>query len=419
MAINYTSLLGLAKPVTGTEAGFWGDVVNDQITTLVEAAVAGAVTLDVTSGNVTLTTTVGAANQARAALLLVTGTPGASRNIVAPSSSKVYVVVNGSNEAVVVKGSATTGVTIAAGEQALVAWNGLDFVAIGVTLSGAQTLTNKTINGANNTLTVRLANDVTGDLPFSNLTQGSALSVLGVTGNATADVASIAAGTDNQVLRRSGTSLAFGAVALNQSDAVTGTLPVANGGTGAATLTANNVLLGNGTSALQVVAPGTSGNVLTSNGTTWTSAVIPSQITRATEQSTSSGTEKDFTGIPAGVKRIAVIFNGVSLDSSDQLLVQIGDAVQFETTGYISNSVSNTSTAGFVVRLNSSARAAYGIMTIVNITGNVWVSSHAVGNTAEGVSGGGVVTLSGTLTRLKLTRTAGNFDAGQVNIFYE
>jgi len=50
--------------------------------------------------------------------------------------------------------------------------------------------------------------------------------------------------------------------------------PVANGGTGAATLTANNVLLGNGTSAVQVVAPGTSGNVLTSNGTTWASSAL-------------------------------------------------------------------------------------------------------------------------------------------------
>jgi hypothetical protein len=53
---------------------------------------------------------------------------------------------------------------------------------------------------------------------------------------------------------------------------VTGTLPVANGGTGAATLTANNVLLGNGTSAPQVVAPGSNGNILTSNGTTWVSS---------------------------------------------------------------------------------------------------------------------------------------------------
>jgi hypothetical protein len=62
------------------------------------------------------------------------------------------------------------------------------------------------------------------------------------------------------------------ATGLPLSTGVTGTLPVANGGTGATSLTANNVLLGNGTSALQVVAPGTTGNVLTSDGTTWTSA---------------------------------------------------------------------------------------------------------------------------------------------------
>jgi microcystin-dependent protein len=59
---------------------------------------------------------------------------------------------------------------------------------------------------------------------------------------------------------------------------VTGTLPVANGGTGSTTLTTNNVLLGNGTSAFQVVAPGTTGNLLTSNGTTWTSAAAPAGV---------------------------------------------------------------------------------------------------------------------------------------------
>lgn len=61
---------------------------------------------------------------------------------------------------------------------------------------------------------------------------------------------------------------------------VTGTLPVANGGTGATSLTANNVILGNGTSAVQEVAPGTTGNVLTSDGTTWTSSPLPaSEVT--------------------------------------------------------------------------------------------------------------------------------------------
>jgi hypothetical protein len=55
-----------------------------------------------------------------------------------------------------------------------------------------------------------------------------------------------------------------------------GVTSVASGGTGAATLTANNVILGNGTSAVQFVAPGSNGNVLTSNGTTWSSAAAPS-----------------------------------------------------------------------------------------------------------------------------------------------
>jgi hypothetical protein len=75
---------------------------------------------------------------------------------------------------------------------------------------------------------------------------------------------------------------------------VTGTLPVANGGTGATTLTANNVLLGNGTSALQVVAPGTSGNVLTSNGTTWTSAASPSGTVATTAEAIAGTNNTNF-----------------------------------------------------------------------------------------------------------------------------
>ncbi len=79
---------------------------------------------------------------------------------------------------------------------------------------------------------VNLANGVTGDLPFANLTQGAALTVLANATNGTADFAALAAASDHQVLRRSGTALAFGAVNLAQSAAITGTLPVANGGTG-------------------------------------------------------------------------------------------------------------------------------------------------------------------------------------------
>jgi hypothetical protein len=94
----------------------------------------------------------------------------------------------------------------------------------------------------------------------------------------------------------SGTVLTTGAV-----------VTVAQGGTGATSLTANNVLLGNGTSAVQVVAPGTNGNVLTSNGTTWTSAAPASSYVGGRGQTfTSNGT---FT-IPTGITAVKITVVG-------------------------------------------------------------------------------------------------------------
>jgi hypothetical protein len=95
---------------------------------------------------------------------------------------------------------------------------------------------------------------------------------------------------------------------LDATDGLTGAVPVANGGTGVSTITANNVILGNGTSAVQVVAPSTSGNVLTSNGTTWVSST-PSGggfIGARGQVFTSSGT---FT-VPTGVTAVKVTMCG-------------------------------------------------------------------------------------------------------------
>ena len=132
MATQYTTLLGFALPVTGELSGSWGTTVNDSITQLEEDAIAGVATASVAGGNWTLSTTgTGATNEARKAILIPTGSPGVSRNIVAPSQSKAYIVDNKSNAAVVLKGTATSGVTIAAGENALCAWSGTDFVKIG------------------------------------------------------------------------------------------------------------------------------------------------------------------------------------------------------------------------------------------------------------------------------------------------
>lgn len=123
---------------------------------------------------------------------------------------------------------------------------------------------------------IGLATHVDGTLPVANGGTGitsfgtGVATALGVnTGTAGAFVVNGGAlGTPSSGTLTSATGLPL-------TTGVTGTLPVANGGTGATTLTANNVLLGNGTSAVQVVAPGTSGNVLTSNGTTWTSGSAP------------------------------------------------------------------------------------------------------------------------------------------------
>ena len=191
MTINYTTLLGLAQPVTGTESGTWGTVVNDEITALVEQAVAGAVSIDVTAANVTLTDTDGASNQARNAILLVTGTPGTSRNIVAPSSSKVYVVVNGSDGAVVLKGSSTTGVTIPAGTKTIAFWDGSDFVALSSSVfsifgtsaaGGAARFYEDTDNGTNYVglqAAASIASNVNFTLPSADGTSGQVLQTNG------------------------------------------------------------------------------------------------------------------------------------------------------------------------------------------------------------------------------------------------
>lgn len=142
------------------------------------------------------------------------------------------------------------------------------------------TLTNKTISGASNTLSnISLTASVTGTLPVGNGGTGAtSFTLKGILyGNTTSAIQVTAAGTQYQTLQAgSGGTPAFDAVHLDQSAAVTGVLPVANGGTGASTLTLNNVILGNGSSAVQFVAPGSSGNVLTSNGTTWSSQAASS-----------------------------------------------------------------------------------------------------------------------------------------------
>jgi hypothetical protein len=185
MPTGNTSLLGLALPVQGELAGTWGDVVNNEITSLVDSAVAGTTTLS-TDADVTLTTTALAANQARQAIIRWTATNGATtRNITAPAQSKPYIVINAGTGSIVLRGAGsppTTGITIVSGERCLAAWNGSDFVKVASSVVAASGLTG----------TVAVANGGTG------LTSGTSGGILAYT--ATGTLASSAALAANKVV---------------------------------------------------------------------------------------------------------------------------------------------------------------------------------------------------------------------------
>jgi hypothetical protein len=169
---------------------------------------------------------------------------------------------------------------------------------------------------------------------------------------------------------------------------------------------------------------------------TITSKSTTGVISSGTAVASTSGTSIDFTGIPSWVKRITVMFNGVSTNGSSVVQIQIG-AGSVTTTGYLAYATAygqstsfatTTSTSGFVTgQANSAAGSTrHGIATIANINGNAWVFASALADAASTSGaimsgGGGSLTLGGTLDRVRITTVNGTdtFDAGTINILYE
>ena len=306
MTTGNTTLLGLALPVEGELDGTWGDIVNDSITSLLDSAIAGTTTLSV-DADVTLSTTNLAANEARQAVILWTASNGATtRNITAPAQSKPYIVINAGTGSVVLRGvGPTTGVTIIAGEKSLAAWNGTDFVKI----------SSSTADGV-----TAISFGTTGLTPSTN----------------TSGVVTVA-----------------------------GTLEVANGGTGATTLAANNVLLGNGTASPQVVAPSTSGNVLTSDGTTWASqapaAGFPEPQLVGTNASAASG---QFLVATAGSITITL---PATPSAGDYVVVKDGTGAAATTPFTVARNASNIAASATDLTFNKN----YAEITMTYIDGAI------------------------------------------------
>jgi hypothetical protein len=155
---------------------------------------------------------------------------------------------------------------------------------------------------------------------------------------------------------------------------------------------------------------------------------------RATAQASTSGTAITFGSIPSWANQITMMLNGVSGSGTSELLVQLGTASGFTTSGYNSNAdsctatASENSTAGFLLENTNNASYLHsGLVEMMRIDGNAWVYTSALkrsysgGTTVINSYGAGDGTLASVLTQVRLTTVGGTdtFDAGTVNIVYE
>jgi hypothetical protein len=285
MASTYSPSLKITLMGDGDQSGLWGQTTNTNLGTLVEQAITGTVSITMSDANYTLTSFNGVSDEARNAVLVVTGTNNAVRDLIPPVAEKLYTIVNNTTGgyAIRVIGASGTGVNIPNGATCLVYCDGTNFVnglsgtsgnfsvagALSVTgaanLGGALTGTTAAFSGAISSVSPSFTGTPTSITasPGTNTTQiaTTAFTTAAITA-ATGSLGTMSTQNANNVSITGGT--------------ITGItdLAVADGGTGRSSLTANAVLTGNGTSGINSVAPSTAGNLLVSNGSAWTSTTL-------------------------------------------------------------------------------------------------------------------------------------------------
>ena len=184
---------------------------------------------------------------------------------------------------------------------------------------------------------------------------------------------------------------------------------------------------------MSLVLDGTAGVTFPASQTPSMTAYQGGVLTSGTAVASTSGTSIDFTSIPSWVKRITVIWKGVSTNGTSLPVIQLGtgSSPTYTTSGYIGASINQIGTVtsftnGFgIFNSVTAANTNTGIFTIAlqDSSTNTWVCSHSIVNTSgtNASWGDGYVVLSGTLTAVRNTTTNGTdtFDAGSINILYE
>lgn len=200
----------------------------------------------------------------------------------------------------------------------------------------------------------------------------------------------------------------------------------ANGGTNQTTYTQGDLLYASASNTLAKLAKGTTGQVL---GQTSTIPAWGSAITLATPTASTSGATIDYTSLPSWIRKITIMLGSVSTNGTSNVMVQIGDATSFKTSGYLSNAqFSSTVTAftagfGLVNSITAASKMSGAVeLTLLDATNFIWVQSgNIISESGVTFVSGGVATLTGALTRVRFTMVNGTdtFDAGSVNIAYE
>ena len=183
---------------------------------------------------------------------------------------------------------------------------------------------------------------------------------------------------------------------------------------------------------MSLVLDGTAGVTFPASQTPSMTAYQGGVLTSGTAVASTSGTSIDFTSIPSWVKRITVMFSGVSTSGAAYVITQLG-AGSVTTSGYtgevgqVTNGSSTSTQAyssGFIVEAGaSSAATRYGSIVFTLVGSNIWVGQGIVarGDSTNPSFTGGGITLGGTLDRVRITTSNGTdtFDAGSINILYE
>jgi len=154
------------------------------------------------------------------------------------------------------------------------------------------------------------------------------------------------------------------------------------------------------------------------------------RITQGTAVASTSGTAVDFTALPAWVKRVTVMFSGVSTSGTSSILIQIG-AGSVTSTGYASSGTrfgassgaTGNYTTGFGIFQAAAADLIGGAIQLNNHSSNIWVANGTTSatNSTANMTTSGYISLSGVLDRVRITTVNGTdtFDAGSINILYE